>query len=172
MRLTLGLSGYTGRYSKIETAASTTGDLSVNEYETVGYRQWDAGADVSLDVGNFRLRTEGVIERVEYRNGHREAVLGIVGTQWPDHTLWAYYLLGAYQLPWWGLEPYVSGEVFRFPTQISEGAVIPGIGLNVHFTTEVQLKTQFARAHFLDFDGKSHGVEDTSMLASRLVLAF
>jgi hypothetical protein len=168
--LTFGLSGYTGRYSNVETAAS--GDLAVTSHETVGYRQWDFGADVSLDLDAFRLRSEGVLERVEYRQGHRDTVLGIPGTQWPDRTVWAYYLLGAYQLPWWGLEPYLSGEFFRYPSPLSEGAVIPGAGLNVHFSTEVQLKTQFARAHFFDFDGKSHGQQDTSMLASRLVLAY
>jgi hypothetical protein len=171
VRLTIGLSGYTGRYSQVVKEGNAS-DLAVTEREAIAYKQWDVGADVSLDVDNFRLRTEGVLERVEYRDGHRDTALGIPGTQWPDRTLWAYYLLGAYQLPWWGLEPYVSGELFRFPTPLAEGALIPGIGLNVHFTTEVQLKTQFARAHFFDFDGEDHSAEDTSMLATRLVLAF
>jgi hypothetical protein len=171
VRLTLGLSGYMGRYSQVEKEGSTAG-LAVTEREVVAYRQWDVGADVSLDVGDFRLRTEGLIERLEYRDGKRDTVYGLPGTQWPDRTLWAYYVLGAYQLPWWGLEPYVSGEIFRFPTPISEGALIPGFGLNVHFTTEVQLKTQFARAHFFDFDGDDHSDQNTSMVAARLVLAF
>jgi len=170
VRLALGLSGYTGRYSQVESDAQT--DLSVTTHETVGYRQWDIGADVSLDVDAFRLRSEGTIERIEYTRGHRDSVFNVPGTQWPDRTVWGYYLLGAYQLPWWGVEPYLSGEVYRFPSPLGEAAVIPGAGVNVHFTTEVQLKTQVARAHFFDFDGKSHGEQDTSVFAARLVMAF
>jgi hypothetical protein len=170
VRLTLGLSGYTGNYSEVQTVANA--DLSVHDEEVVGYRQWDAGADVSLDVGDFRLRTEGALERVEYRQGKRGTVLGIPGTQWPDRTNWAIYSIGAYRLPWWGLEPYVSGELFRYPTIVGEAAITPGIGLNIHFSTEVQLKTQFSRAHFFDFDGTSHSQQDASMLGSRLVIAF
>jgi hypothetical protein len=172
MHLTLGLSGYTGRYSKQETDAATDGSLAVVSKEVVGYRQWDVGADVSFDLDAFRLRSEAVLERIEYRQGHRDSVFGLPGTQWPDRTVWAYYLLGAYRLPWWGLEPYLSGELFRYPTPLSEGAVIPGVGLNIHFSTEVQLKTQFARAHFFDFGGKNHSDQDSSVFASRLVLAY
>jgi hypothetical protein len=167
--LSFGIAGYTGRYSGGVTVPD---GLGKSYREDVAYRQWDGGADVSLDVGSFRLRAEAAVERVEYDPGKHEPVFGIAGTAWPNRTLWGAYLLGAYQLPWWGLEPYVSGELYRYPTPLSEAAMIPGAGLNVHVSPEVQVKTQFAKAHFFDLDGQGHEEHDTSTLAARLVLAF
>lgn len=168
----VGVAGYTGRYSEKVDEVDPTNTLVIRQREVIAYRQWDVGADVSLDVGEFRLRSEAAIERIEYEQGKRELVYDIPGTAWPDRTLWAFYLLGAYRLPWLGLEPYLAFELYRYPTPLSEAAVIPGAGVNVHFSTEVQLKVQFADAHFFDFDGTNHALHDTTMLASRLVMSF
>jgi len=168
----IGFAGYTGRYSEKVTEVDPTDTLVIREREVTAYRQWDLGADFSLDVGDFRLRSEAAIERIEYEDGKRELVYDMPGTGWTDRTLWAFYLLGAYRLPWLGLEPYLAFELYRYPTPLSEAAVIPGAGLNVHFSTDVQLKAQFADAHFFDFDGTNHATHDTTMFASRLVMSF
>jgi hypothetical protein len=168
----VGFAGYTGRYSEQIGEVDASNTLVVRPKETIAYRQWDLGADVSLDVGEFRLRSEAAVERIDYEEGKRELVYGIPGTAWPNRTSWAFYLLGAYRLPWLGLEPYLAFELYRYPTPLSEAAVIPGAGLNVHFSTEVQLKAQFADAHFFDFDGTNHAIQDTTMFASRLVMSF
>jgi hypothetical protein len=170
--LAVGVAGYTGRFSEKVDEVDPTNTLVIRQREVTAYHQWDVGADVSLDVGDFRLRTEAAVERIEYEEGKRELVYDIPGTACPDRTLWGFYLLGGYRLPWLGLEPYLAFELYRYPTPLSEAAVIPGAGVNVHFGTEVQLKVQFADAHFFDFDGTNHALHDTTMLASRLVMSF
>ncbi len=172
VRLSLGLSGYGGRYGEVTTSSLPTDPLGVATKETIAYHQWDGGLDVSLDIDEFRMRMEAAIDRVEYVPGKREQVYNLPNVLWPDRTNFGVYLLAAYQLPWLGLEPYASGALFRFPTPLSEAAVIPSVGLNIHLSTEVQVKTEFASAHFFDFDGTNHSQHDTSTLAARLVLAF
>ena len=171
--MSFGLAGYTGRFSQQETNFVVGSQLGVTNSEVMAYRQWDIGADASLDINAFRFRTEAALERVNYEPGKLELEWNIPGHYSPNQTLWGWYTLGAYQLPWLGLEPYLSCELVRYPSPLSEAIVIPGIGLNVHINTEVQVKTQFTRVHFFDFEGSAdHSYQDFSMLASRLVIAY
>jgi len=167
-----GLAGYTGRYS--QTVANQAGALlSVAETEVVAYRQWDIGADISLDLGALRLRTELAIERLDYDQGKYEYSLGAPGLYSPNHLSWGWYSIAAYRLPWIGLEPYLTCEIYRFPSILSENIAVPGAGLNIHVNTEVQIKTQYTRTYFFDFNGEhDHSSQDASMLASRLVVAY
>jgi len=147
--------------------------LGIESTETVAYRQWDVGADVSLDINSFRIRTELAVERIDYDAGKLEPALGIPGQYWPNRLIWGWYSIAAYQLPWLGLEPYLSCELYRYPTPLSEAVVVPGAGLNIHINTEVQIKSQFTRAHFFDFNGAAdHSYQDVSMFATRLVIAY
>jgi hypothetical protein len=171
--MTFGLAGYTGRYSQTVVNASTQALLAFTEKEVVAYRQWDVGADISLDIHAFRFRTEVALERLDYASGKPELAWGIPGSYWPNRTMWGWYTIGAYQLPWLGLEPYLSCELYRFPSPLSEAIAVPGFGLNIHFNTEVQVKTQYTRAYFFDFNGAhDHSDQNTSMLATRLVIAY
>jgi hypothetical protein len=171
--MTFGLAGYTGRYSQQVTNSSTQVPLGIESTETVAYRQWDVGADVSLDINSFRIRTELAVERIDYDAGKLEPALGIPGQYWPNRLIWGWYSIAAYQLPWLGLEPYLSCELYRYPTPLSEAVVVPGAGLNIHINTEVQIKSQFTRAHFFDFNGAAdHSYQDVSMFATRLVIAY
>lgn len=166
-----GLAGYTGRYS--EVALVGTPPLNISTNETVAYRQWDIGADISLDIKAFRARTELAIERVDYAQGKYEYSFGTPGMYVPNHLSWGWFSIAAYRLPWLGLEPYLSCELYRYPTPLSENIAVPGVGLNVHVTTEVQVKTQYTRTYFFDFDGEhDHSSQNFSMLASRLVVAY
>ena len=65
------------------------------------------GADVSVDAGPLRLRTEGLARRIDYEPGKRGGS--------PDSWYTNGYVLAAYQLPWAGIEPYVvlRGDSFR-----------------------------------------------------------
>jgi hypothetical protein len=171
--MAFGLAGYTGRYSQKVLNAVPPGMLYVSLDEVVAYRQWDVGADASLDINSFRFRTELAVERIDYDKGKLDPEFGIPGMYWPNRMMWGWYTIAANQLPWLGLEPYLSCELYRFPTVLSDAIVVPGVGLNVHFNTEVQLKTQFTRVHFFDFDGAhDRSYQDMSMLATRLVIAY
>lgn len=171
--MTFGLAGYTGRYSQkvVETGGLTL--LSMANREVVAYRQWDIGADASFDINALRVRTELALERLDYAPGSVEVAWNIPGFYSPNRLMWGWFTLAAYQLPWLGLEPYLSCELFRFPSPMSEAIAIPGVGLNIHFKTEVQLKTQYTRTYFFDYDGAhDHSNQNMSMLASRLVIAY
>jgi hypothetical protein len=169
--LQFGLAGYTGRYSNIEHVGVPP--LNIATKETVAYRQWDIGADISLDINAFRFRTEFAIERVDYDPGKYELSWGVPGYYTPNHLSWGWFSIAAYRLPWLGLEPYLSCELYRYPTPLSEDIATPGVGLNIHVNTEVQIKTQYTRAYFFDFNGEhDHSSQNLSMLASRLVVAY
>ena len=171
--MTFGLAGYTGRYSQQLVSVSPATPLDVVTNEVVGYRQWDVGADVSLDIQKFRFRTELAIERTDYDGAKLELQWNIPGYYWPNRLTWGWYTISAYQLPWLGLEPYLSCELYRFPNMLSESIAVPGVGLNIHFNTEVQLKSQFTRVLFFDFNGaENHSAQNMSMLATRLVIAY
>jgi hypothetical protein len=171
--MSFGLSGYTGRFSQQVSNSVTTLPLGVSDNEVFAYRQWDVGTDASLDIDALRIRTELALERVEYEPGKLEVAWGIPGHYWPNQTRWGWYTLAAYQLPWLGLEPYLACELYRFPSPLAEALLIPGVGLNIHLNTEVQIKTQFTRVHFFDFDGTADRSQQRfSMLASRLVIAY
>jgi hypothetical protein len=170
--MTFGLAGYTGRYSQQVTNAVPPALLQLSTQEVVAYRQWDVGADVSLDIKAFRFRTELAVERVDYDPGKAELSWNIPGYYAPNRLTWGSYTIAAYQLPWLGLEPYVSCELYRFPSVLSEDIAVPGVGLNIHFNTEVQVKSQFTRTYFFDFGGSASPHQDFSMLATRLVIAY
>lgn len=168
-----GLAGYTGRFSQVIANVASGSAAAVAEREVVAYRQWDVGADISLDIHALRFRTELAVERVDYEPGKFELSWGIPGAYVPNHLSWGWYSIAAYRLPWLGLEPYLSCELYRYPTPLSEDIAVPGIGLNIHVNTEVQVKTQFTRIYFFDFDGDhDHSGQNMSMLASRLVVAY
>jgi len=171
--MTFGLAGYTDRYSQSVANANPSDISSITLHEIVAYRQWDIGTDVSLDIDAFRFRTELAIERVDYEPGKFESSYYISGVYTPNHLSWGWFTIGAYRLPWLGLEPYISCELYKYPTPLSEDIAVPGVGLNIHVNTEVQLKTQFTRTYFFDFDGEhDHSSGNMSMLASRLVIAY
>ena len=60
------------------------------------------------------------------------------------------YAILAYRLPFWGLEPYVYGEAIHWKSDLGDTALIPSVGLNIHFNPAVQLKAQYGRAMFMD----------------------
>jgi hypothetical protein len=171
--MAFGLSGYTGRYSHQITTVSPDTLFAPKNTEDVAYRQWDIGADASIDIQSFRFRTEAAVERIEYDARKADLAFGMPGRYTPNQTLFGWYSIAAYRLPWLGLEPYTSYELYRYPTPLGEAITIPGVGLNVHFSTDVQLKTQITRTYFLDFThAKDRSSESLTMVASRFVMAF
>ncbi len=171
--MAFGLAAYTGRYSHQIVGAQPNTLFSPSFTEDVSYRQWDVGADVSIDIASLRIRTEVSIERIDYDGAKAELVWNIPGRLTPDRTLLGWYSIAAYRLPWLGLEPYASFELYRYPTPMGEAIVVPGVGLNLHVNTSVQLKSQVTRTHFFDFTGgRDRSTQDVSMFASRLVMAF
>lgn len=175
LRLAFGLSGLTGRNTNMVPVVTSLIPYRVGRQEIYSYRESTGGADVSLDAGPLRLRGEFAIRRVDYKPGERETHYDVPNVFNANRLEWNTYVLAAYQLPFWGLEPFVYGEVYRVPTFLSEGALIPSVGFNIHFTSFAQLKVQYMMVHFTPlpdlFSGKNKD-EDVHVVSARLVLAF
>jgi hypothetical protein len=125
------------------------------------------GADLSIDAGPLRLRTEGLVRRVDYEPGKRGGA--------PDSWYSNGYVLAAYQLPWAGLEPFAYFEAIHFVSALGDTVLLPSVGVNVHFNPNVQLKTQYGRAMFYDFvtkENRTPSDNNVHNIAARLVVSF
>ena len=163
----LGISGYIGDSEDVLGAAS-------NRKINFAFDEHAFSADLSIDIGALRVRSEVVTSWTYYEHGKRPTVVGL---PLADAMRMGAYLMVAYQLPWYGIEPLLMCELLRVPVPralpVGEGVVMPAVGLNVYFTESTMLRTQAAVAHGFDF---SKDPVDTKgfvyQLVSRLITAF
>jgi hypothetical protein len=172
-----GVSFFTGKTS--DEVVNVTG-IAPASFETEvpwEYNEYVMGADASVDIGDTRIRAEGIARRVIYTEGKRppgDQVFG-PGSYAPDKWEYSGYLLVAQQLPWLGLEPFLWGEVLQTPTIVGDGIFVASAGLNVHFNSAITWKTQVLQAKFFDFLYDSpydNSINDITSVYSRLVMAF
>ncbi len=178
---TFGLSYFAGRTRDVETdvIADPNGinGLSFVDKTTSAYTEHVAGADVSIDVDATRIRAEAIVRRLVYEPGHRVQgdPLFAPGSFAPNAWQESAYLLVANQLPWLGIEPYLWGEVEEQPTIIGDLIFVGSFGVNVHFNSAIQLKTQVTRAVLTNWLYKSpydNSLNDVTSAYSRFVMAF
>jgi hypothetical protein len=176
-----GLSYFTGktRDEEVDFVASANGinGVDATRKTTWEYNEHVLGADVSLDIDRTRFRAEGIVRRITYKPGKRQAgdLLYAPGSFTPDAWQEAAYVLLAHQLPWLGLEPYVFLEAEEQPVEVGDFLVIPSVGFNLHFNASVQLKTQVQRVYFMDWLFNSPydpSLNNVTSVYSRLVMAF
>lgn len=169
IELTFGVSGFIGEEDDVERRTVSFNPHRVEETPTVAALNRGLGADVSADIGPLRIRTEGLVARTDFQHGRRPYVWGPEqGFLFADTTRWGGYGLVAYELPWFGLEPYVYVEALRDPTPVYETIRVYSGGLNIHFNAAAQLKTQYAYRK-LDPDSSLGTIH---WLSSRIVVAF
>lgn len=134
------------------------------------------GLDVSVDIGDTRIRAEGIISHIEYTPGKQESAGSIVpGAIQPNRFRVGGYLLAAHQLPWWGLEPYLYAELIEQPWIVADGLFMPSAGLNVHFNPSTLLKLQYAPSYFFNWKHEAPGeasINNVTSYMGRLVVAF
>ena len=169
--LQLGGSYHRGRVAnKVIDMVRFLPEVDYDFYETLAYTENVIGADASLDVGPFRFRAEGTAQLRQFDEGKRVSELGYGE---PDSWRMGLYSLVAYQLPFWGLEPFVAAEVMKYPQGLNDGVVELAPGLNVRFNPAVTLKMQGTHSWFFKYGG---GGDDSFgnllSLVSRLVVAF
>lgn len=180
--LELGFSGYWGKYLEQNKRIDNFVDLSSTKYTKVAYSEYALVADLTLDWEGLRVRTEVAMQYRKYDDGAREPTV-IPGTFMPDRYYWNAYTIIGYRLPFWGLEPYLYGEVLHVPSLVGDTIVIPSVGFNIHFTARAQLKTQVAFAlrdnvsqddSFLVPGSGFSDITDPSLtiVSSRFVLAY
>ncbi len=177
---TLGLSFFTGKTrDKVVSITANEPEVIWKTSSTFEYNEYVMGADVSVDVGRTRIRSEGVLRRIVYTPGKREPENQLLapGGQEPDKWQQTVYLLVAQQLPHplEMFEPYLWGEVFETPTLVGDGIFMGSAGLNVRFNSAITWKNQYAHAKFFDWMYKSPydtSKNDLNQFYSRLVMAF
>ncbi|MBV9948555.1 MAG: hypothetical protein JOZ69_17025, partial [Myxococcales bacterium] len=144
--LKFGASGYIGQTRDKEIDLTAVSPSPVfQSHPTFLYHEWDVGADASIDIYKTRIRAEAFWHRVVYDRGRREASFVVPGTFAPNRYENNGYLVVAQGLPWFGLEPYLMGEVTYLPFGGADLTVGLSAGLNVHFSPSVLLKTQLLR---------------------------
>jgi len=163
----LGVSGYFGNSEDVVGASS-------NRRTNFSFVERAISGDLSLDIGALRIRTEVVTSWTVYEDGKRVKVIGL---PLADSMRLGAYLMVAYQLPWYGIEPLLMCEFLRIPVPrtlpVGEGLVMPAVGLNVYFTETTMLRTQVAVAHGFDFS--DHPIDAKGyvyQVVSRLITAF
>ena len=181
LNTSVGLSYFTGktRNNEVDFVASPKGinGIGVVDKTVWAYTEHVAGADASVDIDATRIRAEAVVRRMTYEPGQRLAgdSLYAPGSFLPDSWQQSAYVLVANQLPWAGIEPYVFGEVMQEPTVIGDLFLIGSLGVNVHFNSSIQWKTQ-ATTIFLKkwLVGSPYdpSINDITSVYSRLVMAF
>ncbi len=178
IRSMLGFSFYEGdNNDKVVSITAVQPSLQFKTSESFRYKEWSAGTDLSLDIGDSRIRAEAAVRRVKYDAGKREKVDPLFSTTGvsADAYFTTAYLIWAHQLPWAGVEPFVFGEVMRGTFGVSDSIATLSGGVNVHFTPTTLLKTQVTRALFFNQYASSAdnpSQHDTTVLFTRLVLAY
>jgi hypothetical protein len=170
--LVLGTSFYWGTVTDIEkNVTAVTPTLHVEWSTTVEYTETVAGADVSLNIGNLRLRTEGYFRRITYEPG-RHSQSEVPGRTNASAHEYDAYLLGAYAFPS-GWEPFAYAEYWHYPSRLGSDVVISGVGLSYHLSHYTQVKAQLNHSMFFDVaGGADRSNNNFSTLYSRFIVAF
>ena len=173
--LKLGLSGYFGDSLETQKAlAINPGGVTLNVDTKYKYQEWGLGADVSLDWGGFRLRTEGLVHRVRYEDGRHEPVaFAAPGLTHPSRYDYYWYAILAYRFG--AFEPYTYTEIkYSTPRDGAQDLTfLPGLGLNIYFSPYAQLKTQYVATKFYQVaDGGDVSDKNFQLIDSRFVLSF
>jgi hypothetical protein len=181
LQLSLGASGFYGRMSDKRVVVETFAPLTVSRPEFMAASEAGVSGDVSADAGPVRFRSEFVLNERRYDEGKRP--LTTSGAFAASRRTWSAYGLLAYQLPWYGLEPYLYFEYNRDLTlgsaeprtgDFAQVVTMSSVGLNIHFTAATQLKIQYAHDVFSDADelGRDFSGTDIDFFSTRLVVSF
>jgi hypothetical protein len=173
--LKLGLSGYIGdSLEKNKQLVFNGGNPSVVTSDKYHYTEWSLGGDVSLDWNKLRVRTEGLVHRVDHGDSpHEPVAFAEPGTTHPDRYEYYWYSIFAYRLG--DFEPYTYTELkYVSPRDGNfDLTYLPGLGLNIYFSPYAQLKTQYVAAKFYRVaDGGDASARNFRLIDSRFVLSF
>jgi hypothetical protein len=172
--LTFGTSFYYGQLDDVTKTIASFEPFMVEREIVIEGTEWGVGVDVSLDLDALRIRSEGILRQMRFEPGKRSLrTAGGPGARTPDNNEYDAYLLAAYQLPVLGLEPFAYGEYNHVVSPYGDEQMVLALGLNIHFTSFVQLKNELARVLFFDLDADGDFSDNNmTLLFSRLAIAF
>jgi hypothetical protein len=172
LSIQIGASAYWGNYQNSQkTIGVNDGVLGVVRSTSVAYQELAGGADLSLDIGPLRLRSEVVVNRTVFEPGKRELFGGIPRVNSLSYNT---YVMAAFKLPWFGLEPLIYGELIHLPYPgVAEYFAGVSAGINWYISANVTLRTQ--AGHVQGWNGGSRPAPANSNLnlaAVRLILTY
>lgn len=148
--ITLGLSGYRGKYTDraSTTSVDSEGNLVFANPMVRGYDELALAADLKWERGGFLFQSEAMMNDYAYNDRVRPASYpkeGVPSGQLPDGRRGGFYGITGYRFEFLGVMPWVGGEWFGFGKQDyapEAGAVMAG--LNVRPSPRVVLKAQYS----------------------------
>ncbi len=174
-RITIGASWYWDQFKDVGKYIARFVPFQVGTDTVYKGTEYALAVDFAADVGNFRFRTEGVMNRIEYTDGyHKPAATGPT-TRAPNEYRWNGYALLAYTRPDLYIEPYVLGEFIRQENASTgtDGTFQSSVGLNLLITPRVSVKNQVSAFHFVNLKEWETSDRNTFyQVISRLVMAF
>ena len=151
--VTLGASGYRGRYtnSDPEASFSSEGSLQLSEALTAQYEELALAADLKWERKGLLVQSEAVMSDRAYTDSVRPAALPQPGPpgRIPDHRRAGFYVIAGYRFPFLGIMPWVGidymsfGEINVYPTV----SAYP-MGVTMRPTARVTLKAQYTHVTF------------------------
>jgi hypothetical protein len=173
--LKLGLSGYAGdSLEKVKSLGISNGQPSISVSDAYRYKEWALGGDVSLDYKRLRIRSEGLVHRVDHGDSpHEPVAFAQPGTTHPNRYEYYWYAIFAYRMGW--IEPYTYTELkYLSPRDGSfDMSYLPGLGLNIYFSAYAQLKAQYVATKFYRVaDGGDASDKNFRLVDTRFVLSF
>ncbi|HEY3494329.1 MAG TPA: hypothetical protein VGK73_06575 [Polyangiaceae bacterium] len=151
--VTLGGSGYRGRYTNSDPAASfsSEGTLQLSETLTEQYEELALAADLKWERKGLMVQSEAVLSDRAYTDSVRPPALPQPGPpgQIADHRRAGFYVLAGYRfdflgiMPWAGIDYFSFGKKDVYPTV----AAFP-MGVTLRPTARVTLKAQYTHVTF------------------------
>jgi hypothetical protein len=173
VELQIGLTGYWGQYDDLVKNLISPEPLVIESVQTVARDETALGADLSLDVGKTRLRSEAMISTARYRKGKRiEAILEPGGGYDSDRIRYNWYGILSHRISW--AEPLVQIDFEHIPTGRGDAVLQAGAGVNTYFSPTSHIKFFYGFGHFFDLiaDDGDHSPNDFHTGGARWVLAF
>lgn len=143
----VGLSGFWGKEATYDKQIVSFEPFLVESTKATEYEEFGVAADVSVDVGDLRVRSEFVLNQREFSEGLREPAAP-PGTFQRDETRWNVYGIASYRTPLEWLEPFVFLEHARRPTLSDNGNDVFSAGLMTHLAPGTKFTFQAYYVHF------------------------
>jgi hypothetical protein len=146
--LTVGLSGYYGRYTDLQQSVRPTPDgVELSETVTLQYDEATVGGDLKYNYGGLHLQGEFLLNERKYTQAGRPLFSGTTFT--PDIRQYGGYAIIGYRFAWLGIMPFLTGEHMVVPN-ILETSRPPtkdrisffSVGVNARPTENVTLKVE------------------------------
>jgi outer membrane biosynthesis protein TonB len=173
--LTLGVSGFAGKYTDRATQLATDADgqLILSDPKTVQYDEISLAADLKWEYEGLHFQSEVIVQDVAYSDDARPEVPFDASGFAPDYRRWGGYALVGYRTRLLNIMPYVNAEYYSsYPGGFFGAIPAFWFGVNVRPTPSVVLKAQYLHAFPIETPGTFVGGDDFGTLSTQVAWSF